>query len=783
MGDAGPEDMEGVDNGEDPTNTMFSTTTTTHIAGIPRGNSMFSGQNRQIPKSNGLKENSPSEVVSDHMDEDDTGGDTNKESSAASITDLTDEDSNLNSTATPKKFKSLDFSKMTVSQFISEVKLSAPFQARTGHFPIVITSNSIIDKAKLQKALSMAGSKGFRFDLEHDVHFRLNSNKERMPYIHFAFAFDIPDAMKTESTETTLSFPSNEAFEDALIMTFHHIPSLRWGYSPIFGDKPMPFTPLATIHGTTTMLKTHCPTVLATIAEVFTKSPKFSLPTDIFEIRTHPIQGTAGKHVLILGSRLPLALRDPLKKLMLTAIPPGSDTSLSLKLDGKVFILDHARRLPSTQLPQQTPIQRAYTAGMKGTLCRLAALKELTTSAALASAMTKAIGCQVHVIDMAQQFSGEWSALLEITDIAICQSMHLYDLPTYVLSASLDALKARHKGKPPFLDCPPPPVSSDIADCFHMRRTIMRFYPATAKSFTVLAVTNKGLLDTLLTVKPSGTPTKVPPPSTRRSNNKILTHGPSSTYAGAVTNSYTTGATAPSNRATSLDTGDQLRLAQLETQFTSLEGKLDSILAKMSSSPATVSAHPAATTEGEGTNPQLTQLEAKVLAIETKLTTVDSAALPPAHLKRIEALESHITNLDKAITNDAKNIRLQLNCEAVLSKERSEKTEQRLSTIPTLADIMDALRQNHQAQGAASPSTPPHSNSKRGAREYHHTPESAKRAVPVHQSDSPTALAAMEEAMYCDHQASREHDPRYPMSAQSTTASHDDETTPPSHHA
>jgi len=430
----------------------------------------------------------------------------------------------------------------------------------------------------------------------------------------------------------------------------------------------------------------------------------------------------------------------------------------------------------------------------------------------LAIAMTKDIGCQGNVIDIQQQFSGEWSALVEITDAATCQSMTIYELPTEILSASLDALKAKNKGKPPFLDCPPPPVSSDRADCFEMRRTIMRHFPALTKVFSVRAVTSKGLLDTLLTAKPSGAPTKVPPPSTRRSNNKIPSHGPSRNYnySAAVTKNYTTGTTAPSNRDTSLNAGDQLRLAQVETQLNSLQGTLNSILARLPAPPITTSAHPAATTEADaaaprltqleakiaalenklptseadGANPQLTQIEAKIAALENKLPTGD-AALPTAHLKRIEALESHLTTLDETITNTVQNIRTQLDVEAILSKERAEQSEKRLQTIPTLADIgqliMEALNQTQQSREGHSPRTPP--SIKRGARDYHDTPESTKRAVPVQNSDSPTARAAMAEAMECDHQASREHDPRHPRSARSTTTSHNDETTPSSHHA
>ena len=531
MGDAElVADMEGVDNGENANNNTQSTTTGGLIDGIPRDHSLFQARNSKNSKSNGLGSFSLSEGGSNHMEDGDTGGDPPEEPSAAPINDLTGESSALNSTASPRNEKISKFGKMTVSEALEKVELSDQFLARTGHFPIIITSYSIADEAHLHKALSMTGSKGFSFDLENDVHYKLYSNPEDRPSVHLAFAVGMPNSMETGSLDTTLSFPSSEAFEDGLTMTLQYVPSLRWGYSPIFGDKPMSFLPLATIHGNMTMLKSHCPTMLATISEVLTKSLKFNLPTGILEIRTRPVPGTAGNYVLFLGTRLPKEFHDQLKKVMLTAIPPGSDTSLSLKLNGNVFILDFAQRLPSTQLPKQSPIQRAYTAGMKGTLCRLSALTKSTTSMGLANAMTKAIGCQVNVIDIQQQFSGEWSALVEITDAATCRSMTIYELPTEILSASLDALKAKNKGKPPFLDCPPPPVSSDRADCFEMRRTIMRHFPALTKVFSVRAVTSKGLLDTLLTAKPSGAPTKVPPPSTRRYNNKIPSHGPSRNY-------------------------------------------------------------------------------------------------------------------------------------------------------------------------------------------------------------------------------------------------------------
>ena len=318
-----------------------------------------------------------------------------------------------------------------------------------------------------------------------------------------------------------------------------------------------------------------------------------------------------------------------------------------------------------------------------------------------------------------------------------------------------------------------------------MRRTIMRHFPALTKSFQLRNVTSKGLLDTLLSAKPSGAPTKVPPPFARRSYNKVPSHGPSSNYLAAVTKTYTTGTTAPSNQDSSFNAGDQLRLAQVETQLNSLQGTLNSILAKLSALPITTSAHPAATTEADAANPQLTQLETKIAALENKLSTAD-AALPSAHLKRIEALESHVTTLDETITNSVQRIRDQLKEEAILSKERAHQAEKRLQNIPTLADIgqliMEALHQTQQSSEGHSPRTPP-PPIKRGARDYRDTPESTKRVVPVQNSDSPSAWAAMAEAMECDHQASREHDPRHPRSAQRTTTSHDDETTPSLHHA
>ena len=449
-------DMEGVDNGENADDNTQSTHTTGLIGGMPRDHSIFQGRNSKISKSNGLPSTSPAGGDSNHMEESNTGGDPTKESAAAPMTDLTGEGSTLKSTASPRNVKISKFGKMTVSEALEKVELSDQFQARTGHFSIIITSNSIADEAELHKALSMTGSKGFSFDLENDVHYNLYSIPEGRPSVHFAYAVGMPNSMETGSVDTTLSFPSSEAFEDGLTMTLQYVPSLRWGYSPIFGDKPMSFLPLATIHGNMTMLQSHCPAMLATIAEVLTKSLKFNLPTGIFDIRPRPIPGTAGKYVLVLRTRLPREFHDSLKKIMLTAIPPGSDISLSLKLNGNVFILDFAQRLPSTPLPKQSPIQSAHAVEMKGRLCRLGALKKSTTSTGLANAMTKAIGCQVHVIDMQQQFLGEWSALLEITDAATCQSMTIYDLPPEILSTNLDTLKAKHKGKPPFLDCPPP---------------------------------------------------------------------------------------------------------------------------------------------------------------------------------------------------------------------------------------------------------------------------------------------------------------------------------------